>query len=233
MIEQRLLCTLGTTRSSKVKATHHFSFAGYISEQRDGWGELRVLNHATIPPHGELKPQPIDGFDIVTIMRKGVLEIIGAGRAHRVTAGEVDVVSSSACTELGRHNPGGLPAEYLEIRFRAPVIEKARRMPRRAAAFPSRDSCGCWAPLATGFIEDGFAPSLRLGARVLAAKLLTHGRIKYKVPRHHNVYVALLSGKVAVNGFVIDAGDGLAISDEAFITIEKLIVGDIILIEKI
>ncbi|MDQ0836538.1 pirin family protein [Sphingomonas faeni] len=233
MIEQRPLCTLGTTRSSLVEATHHFSFAGYMSEKRDGWGEMRVLNHATIPPRGELKPQPIDGFDIVTVVRKGVLEIIGAGRAHRVTAGEVDVVSSSACAELGRHNPGGLPAEYIEIRFRAPVMEQARRMLRRAAAFPNRDNCGCWAPLATGFTEDGVAPSLRSSARVLGAKLITHGSINHKLPHHHNAYVVLLSGSVAVNGFVINAGDGVAIANETCITIETLTAGEIILVETI
>lgn len=233
MIEQRSLRTLGTTRSSLVKATHHFSFAGYMSEKRDGWGKLRVLNHATIPPRGELKPQPIDGFDIVTVVRKGVIEIIGAGRSRKVVAGEVDIVPSSACAELGRYNSGSLSAEYIEIRLRAPPADKAGRVVRRVSAFPNRDHCGCWALLATGFPQDAIAPSLQASARVMGATLQTHGSITHKLPRSHNAYVVLLSGSVAVNGFVIDAGDGAAIMDETCITIEALAAGEIILIETI
>lgn len=231
MIEARPRASLGSTRRDGVAALHHFCFAGYHAVGREGWGSLRVLNHVDLAPHAELPPQPIDGVELLSIVRKGVIAHSGSlGGNCRSVAGEVQLISTGPGITHADINPATRPAEYFEIRIRCDA--PAEQAQRRIVRFPNRDHTGHLVALASGFPEDRPAPWLNAPARVSAARIPAMGALDYAPAPQRFVYVVPLSGRVEINGVPIDTFEGAAIVDEHSLRIEAVKFAEILLIDS-
>ena len=178
MIQARPCCEFGATRAASMEVLHHFSFAGYQDARRDGWGDLCVINHTLLAPRAELRPQPLDGVEVITMVRCGVLEHLGAFSAGcRTIAGEVQLLSTGTGIEHGCYNPLARAAEYLEIRLRS--SERLGQPARAVTAFPTRDQKDRCVLLASGFAEDRPAMRARARARVSVTRLRGGTRCYY------------------------------------------------------
>lgn len=232
MIDVRPRAALGATRNEWLQAAHHFSFAQYQEGSRNDWGDLRSLNHNILAARAEMRPQPIDGTEIVTVVRKGVIAHAGSfgGRA-RVVAGEVELISSGAGMTHAFVNPGNMPAEYLEIRIAA--IYSDDRPIRRITRFPSRGQAGELVVLASGFAEDRQAMHMRTEARVVGARLPAGSSSTYRLGRGRHAYVVVLGGEIAINGKVLQPRAGAAIADETVVRIDALKAAECLLIDTL
>ncbi|MDF7775706.1 pirin family protein [Sphingomonas sp. AOB5] len=230
MIEARPRSSLGATSLDGVESAHHFCFAGYHAVGREGWGALSVLNYVTLAPRAALRPQPIDGVELITVVRKGVIAHAGSlGGNCRTVAGEVQLISPGPGMTHADINPSARPAEYVEIRIRSQ--SPGDRAQRRSVAFPARSHSGHLLTLASGFAEDRPAPSLTAPARVLGGRISPGDRLDYVLESDRLVYLVALSGCVEVNGVPIDTHAGAAVADETLLRIEAGRAAEILFIE--
>lgn len=231
MIEARPRASLGATGLDGIESLHHFCFAGYHAIGRESWGALSVLNHVTLAPRAALRPQPIDGVELITVVRKGVIAHAGSlGGNCRTVAGEVQLISPGPGITHADINPSARPAEYVEIRIHSQ--SPGDRAQRRSVAFPARSHSGHLVTLASGFAEDRPAPSLTAPARVLGARISPRDGLDYPLEPGRLVYLVTLSGTVEVNGVPIDTHEGAAIADESLLRIEAGRSAEILLIES-
>jgi len=230
MIDLRPRTALGATSNEWLQASHHFSFARYQEVARTDWGDLRALNHNILAPRAEMRPQPIDATEIVTVVRKGVIAHAGSfgGRA-RVVTGEVELISAGAGMTHAFVNAGNVPAEYIEIRIAA--IYTDDKPVRRIARFPGRKQSGELVVLASGFAEDRQAMHMRTEARVLGARLGAGVSTTYRFARGRHAYVVALGGEIAINGLILPPRAGAAIADEPLVRIDALKAAEFLLVD--
>lgn len=230
MIEARPRASLGSTSREGVEALHHFCFAGYHALGREGWGSLCVLNHVTLAPHAELPPQPIDGVEQISIVRKGAIAHAGSlGGNFRTLAGEVQLISPGRGITHADVNPSARAAEYVEIRIRSDRPGESAQ--RKAVRFPGRNDTGQLMLLASGLSEDRPAMTLNAPARLFAARVPAGGALEYAPMRGRRVYLLSLNGRLTVNGVAIDRLEGAAVADEPLLRIEAGKFAEMLLVE--
>ena len=230
MIELRAREGLGQSRLPGLEALHHFSFGQYQESARTHWGALTTLNHNVLDPRADMPPHAIDGVDILTIMRKGVIRHhVNMDTVDRTLAGEVQLLCPGRGITHGQTNPGAKPAEFVEVRLRMETVPE--RVHRRAVRFPNRTQTGRLALLASGFAEDRLALPLQSHTRVFGARLSAGGAIDYAMTRSRHLYVMALAGTVEVNGQTIGPLEGAAIAHETMLCIESRKFAEIVLID--
>jgi redox-sensitive bicupin YhaK (pirin superfamily) len=230
MIEARPSATLGATRRDGIEALHHFCFAGYHVPGREGWGGLAALNQVTLAPRAALRPEPIDGVELLAIVRKGVIAHAGSlGGNCRTVAGEVQLISPGPGITHADVNPATRPAEYVELRLRAAA--PAEFAERKAVAFPTRSCLGQLSMLASGHAADHPAMMMHADARVLGAALPPNGAIDYPLEPGRHAYVLALSGTIVVNGTTVEAPGGAAILDEPVIQLAARELAELLLVD--
>jgi redox-sensitive bicupin YhaK (pirin superfamily) len=230
MIDLRTRATLGSTSNEWLEAAHHFSFAHYQHSGRNAWGDLLSLNHNVLAPRAEMRPQPIDGTEIVTFVRKGVIAHAGSmGGKMRVATGEVELVSSGRGMTHASVNPGNMAAEYFEIRIASRISPDAPA--RTVTRFPGPRPRSDLVALASGFAEDRHALTMRAEARVLGARLREGATATYGLIRSRHAYIVTCGGEIAINGTILPAGSGAAITEERTLCIRALKAAEILLID--
>jgi redox-sensitive bicupin YhaK (pirin superfamily) len=230
MIEVRTRDTLGTSKLAALETLHHFSFGGFQDLARDNWGRLCVLNHIVMAPGGGLRTAPIDGVDLISVVRKGTIAHEGGlGGSPKTRAGEVQLICPGAGIVHADANPGAKPAEYVELRIR---MEGApERALRRATRFPGRTRTGWLDLLASGFPQDRAPLPLNSPSRVYGARLAGRARIVHATDPARSAYLLALSGTVTVNGNPVGPLEGAAIAQEAELVIEAETLAEILLVE--
>ena len=230
MIDLRAREALGQSRLPGLEALHHFSFGQYQDSARSHWGALTTLNHNILEPRADMPPHAIDGVDILTIMRKGVIRHhVNMDAVDRTLAGEVQLLCPGRGITHAQGNPGARSAEFIEVRLRMETVPE--RVQRRVVRFPNRSRTGRLALLASGFPEDRLALPLQSHTRVFGARLPARGAIEIALTRSRHVYVMALAGTVEVNGQTVGRLEGAAITNETAVSIESRKFAEILLID--
>ncbi|MEN3748865.1 pirin family protein [Sphingomonas sp. HF-S3] len=230
MIDVRTRDTLGTSSLAELETLHHFSFGGFQDLARDNWGRLCVLNHIVMAPGGGLRTAPIDGVDLISVVRKGTIAHDGGlGGSPKTRAGEVQLICPGPGIVHADTNPGAKPAEYVELRIR---MEGApERALRRTTRFPGRTRAGLLELLASGFPQDRAPLPLNSPSRVYGARIPARAQIIHAIDPGRTAYLMALSGTVTVNGAVVGPLEGAAIADEATLAIEAETFVEMLLVE--
>lgn len=213
MLEPRPFETHGSTISAKLRSIHHFSFASFMSEERSGWGGLTTLNHVVIPPGVEVGPNPVDGVDLVRIVRRGVLGSSGTlGQGLRTLEDEVEVISAGSGISLGDRNLSKSDLEYVELRLA--TNRQQARISRSVTRFPDRKRLGNFVVLASGYDQEGQALSLQASARVSACRVRAGQSILRPLCGGERAYLMVMAGQGLANDHRVKSGDGMAFVDE-------------------
>jgi redox-sensitive bicupin YhaK (pirin superfamily) len=232
MIEKRPFATLGGGDHGWLKAKHHFSFASYADHSRMGWGALRVWNDDEIAAGSGFPPHPHADMEIITYVREGAITHEDSlGNKGRTEAGDVQVMSAGNGI---RHAEYNAESETTRI-FQIWIIPDARGGTPSwgARPFPKGDRSGRFVALASGRDGDGDALPIRADARVLGASVKTGETIDYALGAKRHAYLVPAVGSIEVNGVRVDARDGLAIRDEARISIKALADAEVVLVDSV
>jgi redox-sensitive bicupin YhaK (pirin superfamily) len=210
MLTIRKAADRGRTQTDWLDSAHSFAFGGYRDPHHPGFRNLRVINEDHIAPGGGFGAHPHAEMEILTWVIDGALlhrdstgndGAIRAGEAQRMTAGTGVVHSEHNASETD-------PVHLLQI-----------------WAFPAESG------LAPGYDQKRFADAGfgltriadragRDGALHLAADLAVHAGtvepgsetvLPLAADRHG--WLQLVSGRGAVNGVALEAGDGLAVGE--------------------
>ena len=222
MIDVRPFKTLGAANHGWLDAHHHFSFAGYHDPARMGWGPLRVWNDDRIDAQTGFDPHPHRDMEIITYVRKGAITHHDhLGNEGRTRAGDVQVMSAGTGIVHAEYNREPEATELFQIW----IVPNRKGVPPRweARRFPEGTADGKLEVLASGRDADLLAGALEihqdaaiLGGTLKAGTEVTHAlgnRLAYLVPTR---------GRLLVNGVAVNPRDGVAVKDEASLTIRAL-----------
>lgn len=231
MIERRPHAELGHARHGWLNARHHFSFADYHDAQRMRWGRLRVWNDDSIAPHSGFEPHGHRDMEIITYVRQGAITHEDSlGNRGRTVAGDVQVMSAGSGIVHSEYN---LEDEETRI-FQIWIHPQQTGLPPTwgTRRFPSAERAGAFVTLASGLPGDDEALPIRAEARLAAATLEQGQSADYQIAEGRRVYLVPASGQIEVNGVTVSAGDGVAVRDEARLTVRALENSEVVLVES-
>ena len=220
MLKLRPAAERGHANHGWLDSWHSFSFADYRDKQHMHWGPLRVINEDRVNPGAGFGTHAHEDMEIITYVLDGELEhkdslgtgsIIRPGDAQRMSAGRGvrhSEFNPSAATSV--HflqiwiipDVRGLAPEYEQRTY--PVTE--RRGQLRAIASP-----------------HGAGGSLRIHQDVRLYVGSFDGAQSARLPLSVGRlgYVQVARGGATVNGQILNAGDGVMLSGEPQVLIER------------
>lgn len=204
---------------------HHFCFARYQHPERLEWGRLRIWNEYELEPGPGRPPEHCDNFDIVTIVRGGILHRPGSfGDMCLAGAGEAQILTTGSGASIGLRAVGQM-ASFHEIWL---TSDKRYAGPRCASEpLPSGEG---WHLLASGFDPDDCS-RLTSAARVHLARMPERSRLHKRLEHGSRAYLVPISGAVRLGDLMMTEGSGAAIVGEAEITLEAPGGAEVILVE--
>ncbi|WP_371233961.1 pirin family protein [Pseudomonas sp. QE6] len=230
MIERRPFQQLGGANHGWLNAKHHFSFAEYYDPERMDWGNLRVWNDDEIAAGTGFPPHPHREMEIITYVRQGAITHQDSlGNKGRTEAGDVQVMSAGTGIVHSEYN---LEKDVTRI-FQIWIIPSVRGGTPSwgAKPFPKGDRAGRFVTLASGYENDADALRIRAEGRLVAATLKAGQSAEYGLGADRRAYLVPATGKVEVNGVLLEARDGAAIADEAVVKVTALEDSEVILVD--
>ena len=230
MIDIRPRADLGGAQHGWLDTRHHFSFADYHDPARMHWGHLRVWNDDSIAPHSGFPTHAHRDMEIITYVRKGAITHEDSlGNRGRTEAGDVQVMSAGTGIAHSEYN---LEDETTEL-FQIWIYPDQSGLPPAwgTRPFPVGERAGRFVTLASGMAEDGDALPIRADARLAAATLSAGQVAEYEIAPDRKVYLVAASGRIEIDGQSANAGDGVAVRDEARLRIKALEDSEVVLVD--
>ncbi len=231
MIDIRRFSDLGTFRNEWLDANYHFSFSQYYHPERMSHGKLRVWNDDTIKPNTGFPPHGHRDMEIITYVRSGAITHKDSmGNQGRTEAGDVQVMSAGTGVQHSEWNAESEDTTLFQI-----WIEPAKTGEKPgwgARKFPKADRSGSWAVLASGN-PKGEALPIHQDAHVLGATLKAGETLTYDVKADRHGYLVLAAGSIELNGEVLNARDGAAITGSESVTLKGLDDAEIVFVDTV
>jgi len=229
MLELRSFNTLGGAHHGWLDAHHHFSFAEYYDPQRMNWGNLRVWNDDVIAAGTGFPLHPHRDMEIITYVREGAItHQDNLGNKGRTEAGDVQVMSAGTGIAHSEYN-----LEDKETRiFQIWILPTETGAPPSwgAKPFPKGQREG-FVTLASGKEGDDQSLRIRADARLVAANLKAGETAEYQLDAGRRAYLVPATGLIEVNGLRAQARDGVAVEQEAVLTVTALEDSEIVLVD--
>lgn len=226
MIDYRPVQGLGRTRLPGLAGRHHFCFARYQHPDRLDWGPVRIWNDYRLEPGPGRPPEHCDNFDIVTIVRAGLLQRPGSfGDLCVAAAGEAQILATGRGASIGLRAAGHAVASFHEIWLKSDERFAEPRCTRLTLARGDG-----WHVLASGFDPDE-APRLTSAVRVHLARMPERGKLDKRIEGGH-AYLVPISGAVRLGDLLMTEGSGAAILGETDISLEAPGGAEVILVES-
>jgi redox-sensitive bicupin YhaK (pirin superfamily) len=197
---------------------HTFSFADYYDPAQMGFRALRVMNEDRVGPGMGFGMHGHRDMEILTYVLEGALEHRDSmGNGEVLRPGEFQRMSAGTGIRHSEFNPSAAePVHLYQIWL----------LPRRSGiapsyeqkAFPEAEKRGRWRLVASPDGADG-SLSIYQDARVYLAALAPGESVRHDLTAGRHAWLQVLRGRVNINGTALQAGDGLAASDERSLTI--------------
>jgi quercetin 2,3-dioxygenase len=203
----------GQTRIDWLESYHTFSFGDYYDPRYTGFADLRVINDDRVQPGKGFSMHQHQDMEIITYVLEGTLAHKDSlGNGSLIRSGEVQRMSAGTGILHSEFNPSDTEAvHFLQIwlmpqcQGRPPAYEQK--------IFKSADRMGQWQLFAS---PDGLAGSLAIDqdASLWAARLEAEHNLTYEAAIGRACWLQVAYGVLQMNGQLLEAGDGMAISDE-------------------
>lgn len=221
----------GEANHGWLKSKHTFSFANYYNPERMGFGALRVINDDHVLGGHGFDPHSHRDMEIISIPLGGKLSHgDNAGNQGIIEHGDIQVMSAgTGIVHSEMNGDSGEPVKFLQIWVQP---NKAKATPRyqqvalkdilkpnqfNQILSPNADDAGVWihqeAWFNLGNFDKGKTASYQLHSE------------------QHGVYVFVISGKISIDGQVLDTRDGLGIWDTQHFEVEVLEDTSVLLME--
>ncbi len=229
MIDIRRFDTMGKADHGWLKANFHFAFAEYQDQRRLHWGALRVWNDDVIAPHTGFPAHSHADMEIITYVLKGAISHKDSlGNEGRTSAGDVQVMSAGTGITHSEYNLEDEELHSFQLWIMAD--RKGHAPSWGEKAFPKRARDGRFVVLASGREGDSEALRINSDARVLGATVKAGEQVEYALEGRKG-YLVPASGKVEIEGEVVNARDGAALADLAMLTVTALEDSELVLVD--
>ena len=230
MITVRPSASRGRTSIDWLDSRHTFSFGDYHDPQWRGFRSLRVINDDRVAPAGGFDTHPHRDMEIITWVLSGALEHRDSlGNGSVIRPGDMQRMTAGTGILHSEFNPSPTdPVHLLQIwlfpdrKGLVPAYEQRSFAPgelqntlRLVAAHDGRDG----------------SVTIHQDADVYAASLDEGRSVRHELSPGRHAWLQVARGKVVVSGRELEAGDGLAASDEPSLEIRALAGSELILFD--
>jgi redox-sensitive bicupin YhaK (pirin superfamily) len=208
----------GHARHGWLDSRHTFSFADYHDPRHMGFRDLRVINEDRVEPGRGFAPHAHRDMEIVSYVLAGALaheDDLGNGSVIR--PGDVQRMSAGTGITHSEQNPSASePVHFLQIW----ILPEREGLPPsyEQTHFPAEERRGRLRLVAS---RDGREGSIRIHQDVeLFAALLGAGdALEHALRPGRHAWLQLARGRCTLNGVALEAGDGVAVSEETSLRI--------------
>ncbi len=218
MIQVRKASERGHFDHGWLDTSHTFSFSRYYDPRHMGFRALRVINEDRVQPGRGFGSHGHEDMEIVTYVLSGALahkDSLGTGSTIR--PGEFQRMTAGTGITHSEFNPSqDEPVHFYQIWL---LPEREGLKPSyEQSAFPEGERHNRLRLVAS---PDGGYGSLTIhqDARLYLATLDVGQDVTHVIPSGRHAWLQVLRGNVSLNGQVVSAGDGAALSDESGLTI--------------
>ena len=230
MITVRKAAERGQTNIGWLQSWHTFSFGDYWDDQHQSFRTLRVINDDIVAPGQGFGMHGHNDMEIVTWVLDGALQHRDSlGNGDTIKPGDVQRMSAGTGIRHSEFNPSPTqPVHLLQI-----WIEPDRRGTRPSyeqAHVPSAERQDRWRRIADGHGRDG---ALRMGtdASVLATLLSPGKTVTYDLAPGRHAWLHVATGRVRLGDQALEAGDAVAVSEQASVSITADVVSEALLFD--
>jgi redox-sensitive bicupin YhaK (pirin superfamily) len=169
-------------------------------------------------------------MEIITYVREGAItHEDNLGNKGRTEAGDVQVMSAGTGIRHAEYNMEDVTTRIFQIWI---MPDRAGGQPSWGARpFPKGDRAGQFVTLASGIAGDEDALPIRTNGRVVAATLRAGETTEYELGAHRFGYLVPATGRVEVNGQVLNTRDGAAIRDTPVLVVTALEDAELVLVD--
>ena len=198
---------------------HTFSFADYHDPRHMGFRALRVINEDRVTPGHGFGTHAHRDMEILSYVLSGTLahrdsmgtgSVIGPGEVQRMTAG--------TGVRHSEENPSPTdPVHFLQIWV---IPERPGLAPGyEQRTFPEAERRGRLRLVASPDGAEG-SVTIHQDVRLHSALLATGETAELSLAPGRHAWVQVARGRARVNGVLLGAGDGAALSDEPAVRVE-------------
>ena len=218
MITVRHAAERGTANLGWLDSRHTFSFGQYYDPNHMGFGPLRVINEDRVRPGAGFETHGHRDMEIISYVLEGALEhkdSIGNGSVIR--PGDMQVMSAGTGIRHSEFNHSkSEPVHFLQIWVLPDRQGLAPRYDQKT--FPASEKRGRLRLVGSPDGRDG-SIVIHQNTDIYDALLSSGDAVTNNVKTGHKSWVQVVRGAVEVNGKAADAGDGVAVEDEAVLTV--------------
>jgi len=230
MISLRKSHERGHANHGWLDSYHTFSFADYYDPHEMGFGSLRVINEDRVAPKAGFPTHPHRDMEIVTYILEGELahqDSMGNGSVIRV--GDVQRMTAGTGIRHSEFNASEhLPVHLLQIWIEP---DEAGLTPSyEQKHFPLAEKQGRFRLIASRDGREG-SVTIHQDAAIYAAVLSTEQTLTYDLDPARRAYLHMARGRVNLNGYPLDAGDGAKINGPETLTLSALEAAEILLFD--
>jgi redox-sensitive bicupin YhaK (pirin superfamily) len=218
MITVRPAAERGNANFGWLDSRHTFSFGHYYDPDHMGFGALRVINEDRVAPGGGFDTHGHQDMEIISYVLDGALEhkdSIGTGSVIR--PGDVQVMSAGTGIRHSEFNHSKKePVHFLQIWLLPDRKGIAPRYDQKSFAnAEKRDR------LRLVGSPDGRDGSIVIhqDADIYDARLSRGHAVTHPLKAGRSGWVQVIAGAVEVNGKAAVAGDGVAVKEEALLSL--------------
>jgi redox-sensitive bicupin YhaK (pirin superfamily) len=213
MIDIRHADERGSVNLGWLDSKHSFSFGHYFDPDHMGFGPLRVINEDRVQPGEGFPTHDHENMEIISYVLDGALEhkdSIGTGSVIR--PGDVQRMSAGTGIRHSEYNPSTEhPAHFLQIWI---VPDETGIEPGyEQKAFAPADRQGVLKLVAARNGRDG-ALTLHQDVDLYSSLFKDGDDVSLALRDGRRAWVQVARGSVQVNGEALEAGDGVALSNE-------------------
>lgn len=204
----------GRAQLGWLDSRHTFSFGSYHDPSFMGFGPLRVINEDRVQPGRGFGAHSHREMEIISYVLDGALaheDSLGTGSVVRPG----DVQRMSAGTGVSHSEFNGSQTDtvhFLQIWIVPDTVGLAPSYEQKS--FPTEDRRGRWCLVASA---DGVNGSLTVhqDVRMYAALLSAGESLHHNLEPARRAWLQVAGGEVVLDGILLHAGDGAAVTDAA------------------
>jgi quercetin 2,3-dioxygenase len=218
MIAIRHAAERGTANLGWLDSRHTFSFGHYFDPDHMGFGALRVINEDRVRPGAGFGTHGHEDMEIISYVLEGALEhkdSIGTGSVIR--PGDVQVMSAGTGIRHSEFNASkNEPVHFLQIW----VLPNRKGLPPRydQKSFPRAEKRDRLRLVGSPDGRDG-SVVIHQDAEIYDGLLSRGHTVTHPLKPGRKGWVQVVRGSLEVNGEAAVAGDGVAVEDEAALSI--------------
>lgn len=211
---------------------HTFSFADYYNPNRMGFGKLRVINDDIVTPEAGFATHSHSNMEIISVPLSGSLRHQDSmGNMHVIHSGDIQIMSAGTGISHSEYNASDKePVNFLQIWIQPKQMNipprydqctpdpGARHNQFHYIISPEKDN-----PDTLWINQDAWVALADLDQEF-------HDIYSLRSPKH-GVYLFVISGRVIIGGELLNAHDGLGVSDTPTLGIRAISPSRLLLLE--